>query len=122
MTQELDVKLKQLKQLEDTIKKMSDEKETLRKEVFETLEKENLGQYKSDVATVSQVERKTIRFSLPQEDVLKHLEENKLVKYFTIIPEHKEINKQFEKDIKESKFSLEGVSVEVKKLPMIRFN
>jgi hypothetical protein len=45
-----------------------------------------------------------------------------LPKYFEVIPEHKEIKKTFEDDVKKGQFTVEGVEIEVKKLPMIRFN
>lgn len=127
MTQELDSKLEYLKQLEEQLERVSFEKETLRKEVLEILKNENLSQYKNDVATISQVEKKTIKYIKPVEEVLASIEQQKLVKYIEvipeeIIPEHKLLNKNFEKDVKEGKFILEGIEVETKFSPMIRFN
>jgi hypothetical protein len=126
MTNELDLKLSQLKSLEDNITKLGNEKEELRKEVFAIIETENLDQYKNEVATVSRVEKKTIKFIKDKEDILAEIENQNLVKYLDIIPEeiipeHKELNKTFDKDIKEGSFVLEGIEVETKLSPMIRF-
>lgn len=127
MTNELDTKLSQLKTLEDSIEKLTTEKESIRKEIFDTLQKENLSQYKTDVATISQVERKTIKYIKPVEEVISYLKEQKLVKYFSVIPEvitpeHEELNKNFEKDVKEGVYKLEGVELDTKSFPSIRFN
>ena len=121
MTEELNEKLAQLKKLEDQIKLLGGEKDALRKEVFATIESEDLGQYKCDIATISRVERKTIKFVKDKEDVLKSLEESNLVKYFEVIPEHKEFSKEFDKDVKAG-IEIEGVEVDIKTSPMIRFN
>lgn len=126
MTNELDLKLTQLKTLEDNITKLGNEKEELRKEVFAIIETENLDQYKNEVATVSRVEKKTIKFIKDKEEILAEIENQNLVKYLDIIPEevipeHKELNKNFDKDIKEGKFILDGIEVETKLSPMIRF-
>lgn len=104
-------------------KTLIDEKvKKARQEVFNILEAENMQQYKNpELATVSYVERKTVKYQ-DREAVLNKLVEMNLPKYFEVIPEHKEIKKTFEDDIKKGQFNLDGVEVEVKKLPMIRFN
>lgn len=127
MTNKLDAKLSQLKRLEGEITALSDLKEKIRAEVFSIIEAENLSQYKNEVATISKVERKTIKFVKDKEEILKELESNKLVKYFQvvpeeIIPEHKDFTKDFDKDVKDGKFNLDGIELEVKSSPMIRFN
>lgn len=116
MTNELDKKLEQLKTLEDSIKKLSDEKESIRAEVFEQLEKENLSQYKSDIATISSVERKTVKYLIKPEELIKKLPEQ----YVEVIPEHKEIKKDFETFIKNGN-KFEGVELETKESLTIRF-
>lgn len=127
MTNELDAKLAFLKEIEARLETLSTEKETVRKEVFELMKAENIGQYKNEIATISKVERKTIKYNITTEEVLENLEKQKLVKYFTVIPEqviaeHKELNQQFEKDVKEGVFTLEGIEVKVTESPAIRFN
>lgn len=127
MTNELDTKLSQLKKLEGEIESLSILKETIRKELFEIIESENIGQYKNEIATISKVERKTVKFIKDKDLILQELEDKQLVKYVEyipeeIIPEHKEFTKDFDKDIKDGKFTVEGVEVEVKTNPMIRFN
>jgi hypothetical protein len=121
--------MQELEQTLNTIKKLEDEKSLLeekikseREKVFNKLEEEQLGQYKSDIATVSYVEKKTLKFEEDKENILQKIEEQGLRKYYDIIPEHKELNKTFDKDIKDGKVNLDGVNVEVKKMPMIRFN
>lgn len=121
MTNELDAKLLLLKELETKLELVSGEKEAVRKEVLEMLKKENIDQYKNDVATISKVERKTIKYILKPEEILADLEKQNLVKYFTVIPEHKEFSKQFDKDVKEGLYT-NGVEVTVSETPMIRFN
>jgi hypothetical protein len=122
MTGQLDQKLVELKKLEDTISSLTIQKEKIRKEVFSIIEEEKLDQYKNDLATISRIERKTIKYNKDQKDVLAYLESNKLVKYFDVVPEHREINANFEKDIKAGNFVVEGVEVETKTSPMIRFS
>ena len=121
MTNELDEKLIQLKALEDKITLITQEKEVMRKEVFELIEKENIDQYKNDVATISKVEKKNIKFVKSEDDILNELKVKNIVKYFDVIPEHAELNKQFDKDVKAGTFSIEGIEIETKEYPMIRF-
>lgn len=121
MTNELDTKLSQLKELENRITALTSEKETVRKETLEIISKENLAQYKNDIATISKVEKKNIKFNRPEEEILSELEQQKLVKYFDVIPEHKELNKKFDKDIREGNFTVEGIEIETKETIMIRF-
>jgi hypothetical protein len=119
MQEALDTKLSQLKELEAQIETLSGEKESLRKEVFEIIEAENIGQYKNEVATVSYTERKSVKFTRDVNEILEEIKD--LPKYFDLVPEHKELNGQFNMDVKEGIFKIEGVEIETKKLPMIRF-
>jgi len=127
MTNELDTKLSQLKELETQLNSLNELKEKVRSEVFSIIEEENLAQYKNEVATISRVERKNIKFVKDKEQILADLEEKQLVKYYQvvpqeIIPEHKELSKDFDKDVKDGKLQIEGIELEVKTSPMIRFN
>ncbi len=124
MTQELEQKLEQLKAVEEQIKLLEVEKKTMRSELFTKLKEENLKTYDGEVARITQVERKTVKYA-DKDKLLSYLETKKLVKYFDvileeIIPEHNEINKEFEKDVKEGK-EFEGVELVIKTNPMIKF-
>lgn len=119
-------KLIQLKTLEKSLEILIGQKDALRKEILTIIEKEKIEQFKNDVATISRVKKSTIKYEKPVEEIIKHLKENKLVKYFTVVPkqiieEHEEINKQFEEDVKEGVFTLEGINVVSSVTPMIRF-
>ena len=118
MNTQIEENLKQLKNLEGEINTLEELKTKIRQDVFETLEKEQMAQYKTKIATVSYTERKTIKM-----DTDKVLEQVKdLPKYFDVIPEHKELNKKLTEDIKDKTLELEGVELITKKSPMIRFN
>lgn len=122
MDNKLDTKLQSIKTLEDEKNLLEIKIKDERQDVFNILEKENYKQYKNDLATVSYVERKTIKFK-DKEKVLNNIENTK---YFDvipeeIIPEHKEFSKIFEKDVKSGEVEIVGVEVDVKKSPMIRF-
>lgn len=123
----LETKLSQLKSLEDTIKLVTEQKDALRKEILGILETEKIDQWKNDVATISKVTKNVIKYEKPIDEILKELENQKLFKYFQvipeeIIPEHKQISKQFEEDVKNKTFQVEGVSIVTTITPMIRFN
>jgi septal ring factor EnvC (AmiA/AmiB activator) len=125
MNIKLDEKLKQLKSLEDQIVLLTSEKEQIRKEAFDIIEAETDGQYKNDIATISKVEKKIIKFIKETDTILEEIKD--LPKYYSvipeeIIPEHKELNKTFEKDVKDGVFKIDGVEVETKTNVMIRFN
>jgi len=121
MNNQLEESLKSIKTLEEEKTLLETKIKEERQNVFNVLESENLAQYKTDIATISYVERKTVKYD-NKEEVLKTLEARNLVKYIEVIPEHKEINKDFEKDVKNGIEEFTGVSVDVKKSPMIRFN
>jgi len=122
MTETLEKKLSQLKTLEDNIKKLGEEKTALREEVFSTLEAENLSNYKGDVATISMVERKSVKYLIKPEELIEKLDD-KYVDLIEeeIIPEHKEISKYLATDVKNG-IEVEGVELEVKENLAIRFN
>lgn len=122
MENKLSKLLIEIKQFEDESKKLSDLISEKRAEVLNELNSQELKQYKDNIATISFTERKTIKYGINKEDILKKLEEQKLVKYIEIIPETKQINKTFEDDIKNGVTNFENVEVETKEIPMIRFN
>lgn len=121
MTQNLEKKLIELKALEDQIKLLDGQKSELRGQVFDILKEENLKTFSCDIATVSQVERKTVKYNIDKEEVLKKLEDNSLVKYFQTIPEHKEFSSTFEKDVKAGVFQMEGIEITTSTNPMVKF-
>ena len=126
MNIQLEESLKDIKILNDEMSLLQEKISAERQKVFDVLESENIGQYKCDIATVSYTERKTIKYQ-DKEMILNKIVSDNLPKYFNvfpeeIIPEHKELNKDFENDIKNGIYKIDGVDVETKKLPMIRFN
>ena len=127
MENQLSTLLIEIKQYEDESKKLSDLISEKRAEVLNELNTQELKQYKDDIATISFTERKTIKYKIEKEELLKKLEEQKLVKYIDIIPEQiipetKQINKMFEDDIKNGITKFNDVDIEIKEIPMIRFN
>ncbi len=123
-TQQLDTILVSIKNLEEEKNLVEEKIKEERQKVFQILEDENIRQYKNEVATVSYIEKKIIKIE-DKEKLLENIKD--LPKYYDvipeeIIPEHKEINQQFEKDVKIGILKIEGVEVEIKKSPMIRFN
>lgn len=129
MNVKLENLLKDVKTLEDEKSLLETKIKEQRGQIIEVLEKETDGGYKCEIATVSKVTRQTIKYQ-DKEATLQKLEELGLPKYFDIIPEeiipeHKEINKTFEKDVKDNAFSLkdlDGVDVDFKETVQIRFN
>lgn len=118
MTKSFDEKIKKLKALETELAELNAKKEALRAEIFGVFENESLDQYKLDgVATISRVERKTIKFERDPLEVLEAIKKQNLVKYLIkvpeqIIPAHETLNTTFDKDIKEGNLTIEGVSVQ----------
>lgn len=121
----LDKKIEELKTLEDQIAQLTELKESTRSEVFSIIEKENLEQYKNDKATVSYVVRKSVKVK-DTEKLLEDLQNQKLVKYYEIvpeevIPEHAELKPEFDKEVKEGLFSHPEIEVTESKNLSIRF-
>ena len=117
MTELLDVKLRELKKLEDGISSLTEEKDKLRADVLNILQEEKLSQYKNDVATVSTMERKVVKYLVKPEELIKTLPEQ----YIEVIPEHKQIKADFEAFIKNGN-KFEGVELETKESIVIRLN
>lgn len=123
---QLDQNILELKKIEDQITELSSKKEEIRKEIFGTIENEGLTDgYKNELATVSYVERKSIKIA-DKEKLLEFFKKNKLVKFFDkipkqIIPEHLELNKEFEKEVKAGLYQNELVEVETSSNLSIKF-
>jgi hypothetical protein len=123
---ELKSKLKTLKDLEDTIDKFTEMKDRVRSEVLELMRRENLRQYKNEIATISQVVSKKIVTSRTPEEIVAELKEKKLVKYLTTIPEqvihsHEVVNALYQEDLKSGTLELDGVTITETITPQIRF-
>ena len=87
MTKSFDEKIKKLKALETELAELTAKKEALRAEIFGVFEKESLDQYKLDgVATISRVERKTIKFDREPLEVLEAIKRQHLAKYLINVP------------------------------------
>jgi len=127
INEQLDARLQELKGISDRIEKLQAEEDEIRKEVFGIVENEGLTDgYKNELATVSYVERKTVKVA-DQALLLKNLQEQKLVKYYTEVPEvvvpaHAELKPEFMKDVKAGKFSAPGIEVESATNLAVRFN
>lgn len=121
MIEKLESSLKAIKALEEEKGLLEERINAERQVVFKVLQDVGVDQYKTEIATVSYVERKSVKYQ-DRGAILNRLEEMNLPKYIEVIPARKEINKQFEDDIKNGVFKLDGVDVEVKALPQIRFN
>lgn len=117
----LDQKIQELADIEKKIEALSVLKDGLRKEVFEVIETNKLDQYKTDKATISYIERKTVKV-LDEAKLLEQFKEQRTVKYFDVVPAHEELNANFQKDVKEGVFTSDLVEVAVNKTLAIRFN
>lgn len=116
------MRILELKGIEQAIEKLNSQKDDLRKEIFGIIENEGLtGGYKNEVATVSYVERKTVKVK-DEQKLLEDLASQKIVKYYKEVPAHIETTPQFTKDIKEGLFSHPEVEVETSNNLAIRFN
>jgi hypothetical protein len=124
---QLDTRLQELHGLSARIERLNAEQEALRKEIFGIIENEGLTDgYKNALATVSYVERKTVKVS-DQETLLKDLQEQKIVKYFAEVPEvvvpaHIELKPELMKDVKSGKFSHPAIEVQTATNLAVRFN
>jgi hypothetical protein len=127
INEQLDARLLELKGISERIEKLQAEENEIRKEVFGIVENEGLTDgYKNDLATVSYVERKTVKIA-DQDSLLKLLREEKLVKYYVEVPEvvvpaHAELKPELTKDVKAGKFSAPGIDVETATNLAVRFN
>lgn len=120
--QNIEEKILQLKTIEDSITSLSEQKESLRKELFHILENEKMDQFKNEIATISKFEKTIVKYRISKEEIIKKLGEEHLDKYLEVVPEHAEINKKFEEDVKNGDVKFEGVEIVQSSYPMIRFN
>lgn len=122
----LDSKLSRLKELQQEIDSLEAVKTQVRAELLDLLKEEELKSYKSDIATLTFVERKSIKID-DREKVIGHLLSNGLTNFLELVPEkieaeHYELNKDFDDRVKKGHLIIEGVEVVVTELPQIKFN
>lgn len=118
----LDQKIAEYSQIEAQIAVLTEKKEELRKEIFGYMEDNGLTEgYKNEQATVSYVQRKAIKIK-DEAILLKDLVKQNIVRYFSVIPKHLELTKEFEKDVKDGKFKHELIDVEVSPNVQVRMN
>lgn len=121
---ELDKQLLKLRDIQQQINFSEEVKEKLRAELLEMLKEEELKSYKSDIATITYVERKSIKID-DRERIVGHLLSNGLTNFLDLVPEvaeHYELNKDFDDRVKKGYLKIEGVEVTVTELPQIKFN
>lgn len=105
----------------DTEAKAVDEKrEELRAQLKQYLERADLKTYKSDLATVSYVEKKNVTIADPAR-LLADIEQQNIVRYFEVVPEHKEFTKALTEDLKTGAFQHEAASVETQTSIQVKF-
>lgn len=118
----LDRAIAELKATEEVEKVIAEKKATLRKEIFGIIENEGLVDgYKNKDATISYVERKTLKIA-DETKLIKDLVSQKIVNYYVKVPKHYELKPNFVKDVKEGVFKHELVEVEVSNGLSVRFN
>ena len=116
------MRILELKGIESAITELETKREDLRKEIFGIIENEGLTDgYKNEVATVSYVERKTVKIK-DEQKLIEYLAGQQIVKYYKEVPAHLEITPQFTKDIKEGVYAHPEVTVETSNNLAIRFN
>jgi hypothetical protein len=118
----IDIRILELKGIDQQIEQLSKQKEELRKEIFGIIENEGLTDgYKNEHATVSYVERKSVKIK-DEKKLLEDLASQRIVTYFQEVPAHYELTSKFTKDVKEGIFSHPEVAVETSNNLAIRFN
>lgn len=102
-------------------KEISQRRQLIQDEMLEA----NTGQFKGEFGTISLTDRKTITFKKEKEEVCQYLLNQGLENLVDVIPEHLELNKDFDKAVKDD-FGIKGLEsfIEVKSNPTLitRFN
>ncbi len=126
MTETLNQMLGDLRTLQSKIDDLETKKTSIRAELLEFLKTEDIKSYKNDFASISYVERKSIKIQ-DREAVIGHLLSNGLTNFLELVPEkieaeHYELNKDFDDRVKKGFLQVDGVEVTVTELPQIKFN
>lgn len=118
----IDQRILELKTIGTQQKALAEKEGELRKEIFGIIENEGLTDgYKNDYATVSYVERKSVKIK-DEKKLMDDLAKQKIVIYVQEIPAHLELTPKFTKDVKEGKFIHPEVELELANNLAIRFN
>ena len=85
----------------------------------------NTGQFKGEFGTISLTDSKTVTFKKDKQEVCQYLLNQGLENLVDIVPEHLELNKDFDKAVKDN-FGIKGLDeyVDIKSNPTLitRFN
>jgi hypothetical protein len=118
----IDTAIIELRAVEAQMDALKAKGEDLRKEIFGIIENEGLTDgYKNENATVSYVERKTVKIN-DEKKLLDDLSQQKIVKYIQEIPAHLELTPDFTKDVKAGKFTHPEIEIQTAHNLAIRFN
>ena len=127
MTKELDILLSKVNQAKKDKEIYEILENSYRKQLLELLKKEEVKTYKNDFATVSSVERKTIKFNIDKSNVVADLMNKNLQNFIDytpeqVVPAKYELNKDFEDRVKKGVLEIEGVEVVTSETVMVKFN
>ena len=86
--------------LESQIKALEKEKEQRRQLIQQEMLKANVGQFKNEFGTISLTERKTITYKRDKDEICQYLINKGLDNFVENIPQHNELNKDFDKALK----------------------
>ena len=92
-----------------------------RKQIFDEMKKEKLDKFDNDKVKIFPVVRKTIVFNKSKEEIIATMKELKLNDYYKEIKETR-LSKDFETAFKNCEIAFDGLSLEQKVIPTIKFN
>lgn len=98
--EKLEQLVEELRGLESQIKAIESEKEQRRQLIQQEMLKANVGQFKNELATISIVERKTIKYKVDKSEVAQYLINKGLDNLVEVIPEQVVPNADFDKNMK----------------------
>jgi len=98
--EKLEQAVQELYGLESQIKALEEEKEQRRQLIQQEMLKANVGQFKNEFGTISLTERKTISYKRDKDEICQYLINKGLDNFVENIPQHNELNKDFDKALK----------------------
>lgn len=98
--EKLEQAVQELYGLESQIKALEEEKEQRRQLIQQEMLKANVGQFKNEFGTISLTERKTITYKRDKDEICQYLINKGLDNFVENIPQHNELNKDFDKALK----------------------